>query len=380
MRKRGFGFRQFGFELLHALAQERFFGRRFVVVVVPSTHGVVQPVQPGVHALACGGRELEDLDGGVHTSGQLDAARDVELHVRQQVGLVEDHQLRGREHVGVLQRLVLALGHRQDRNLGGFAQVPHGGADQVADVLDEQQAAAFAMVVVIVRMTEPVPVPVPMIVIVVAVAVQLRKRLGHHGRVEVATLAGVDLDRGGAGGADAVGVEAGLLVALDHRDVQAGRVLFQRFDGRAEQRGLARAGAGDQVERGHAVRFEVRPVLLRHAVIGAQDVGLQLDGARLAHARHRHAGRAGAEVQIAIARVHRHHTGFAGLGLNMPGMGRAVVTASAVHRSTVRSEGQLPSRTTEPASPGRRSGPPPAEGERGGSCEAAQGVLPIHHH
>ena len=67
----------------------------------------------------------------------------------------------------------------------------------------------------------------PVIVVVMAVVtvvVQLRKGFAHHRRVEVATLAGVDLDRGRAGGADAVGVEAGLLVAFDHRDVQAGRV------------------------------------------------------------------------------------------------------------------------------------------------------------
>ena len=42
----------------------------------------------------------------------------------------------------------------------------------------------------------------------------------HHSRVEVAALAGVDLDRGRAGGADAVGVVRGLLVALDDRDRQ----------------------------------------------------------------------------------------------------------------------------------------------------------------
>jgi hypothetical protein len=42
------------------------------------------------------------------------------------------------------------------------------------------------------------------------------ERMAHHMPIQMAALAGVDLDRGGAGGADAVGVGAGLLVALDH--------------------------------------------------------------------------------------------------------------------------------------------------------------------
>ena len=183
---------------------------------------------------------------------------------------------------------------------------------------------------VVVTVGVTMPMVVVRMVVCVVVCVQLRKRLGHHGRVEMAALAGVDLDRGRAGGADAVGVEAGLLVALDHGHVQAGLARLERLDGGAQQRGLARAGAGDEVERGHTVRLEVRAVLLRHAVVGAQDVGLQLDGALLAHAGHRHAGRAGTEVQVAVGRVHRDHAGLAArVLLHMPGMGRAVVTASA---------------------------------------------------
>jgi hypothetical protein len=128
---------------------------------------------------------------------------------------------------------------------------------------------------------------------------QLRKRLRYHGRVQVAALAGVDLDGGCAGGADAVGIEAGLLVALDHQHVQAGRVLFESMDGGAQQRGLARSGAGHQVQRAHALRGKVRAVLRGNGVVGTQHVFLDLDGALLAQAGHRHPGRARAEVQVA---------------------------------------------------------------------------------
>jgi hypothetical protein len=70
--------------------------------------------------------------------------------------------------------------------------------------------------------------------------------VADHVGVEVAALAGVDLDGRRAGGADALGVVAGLLVAFDHRHralpLSISMVLHQ-------QRGLARAGAGHQVQR-----------------------------------------------------------------------------------------------------------------------------------
>jgi hypothetical protein len=80
----------------------------------------------------------------------------------------------------------------------------------------------------------------------------------------------------------------------------------QRFDGGAQQRGLARAGAGHQVQRRHAVRRKVRRLLRGDTRLLAQDVGFELDGTRLAHAGHRDPRRARAEVQVTTLRVHLH--------------------------------------------------------------------------
>jgi len=63
-------------------------------------------------------------------------------------------------------------------------------------------------------------------------------------RIEMTALAGVDLQRRYAGGADALGVAGGLLVALNHRDVE---VIFQPDDGFGQQRGLAGTGTGHQI-------------------------------------------------------------------------------------------------------------------------------------
>jgi hypothetical protein len=132
---------------------------------------------------------------------------------------------------------------------------------------------------------------------------QAGEGLGHHGGVQVATLAGVDLDGRRAGGADAVGVVRGLLVALDHGQRQLGVLLLQGTYGGAQQCGLARAGAGHEVERTHAMGMEMRPVLLRHLVVGAQHVLFDADGARFAQPRHRHPRRARTKVQVPGARI-----------------------------------------------------------------------------
>ena len=124
--------------------------------------------------------------------GEFDRLVGIEVDIGQQVDLVQQQQVGGGEHVGILERLVLALGHREDHHLARLAEVEGGRADEVADVLDQQQRAVRQR--------------------------QARQRLGDHLRVEMAALAGIDLQRGDARGANPLGVEVGLLVALDHRD------------------------------------------------------------------------------------------------------------------------------------------------------------------
>jgi hypothetical protein len=101
---------------------------------------------------------------------------------------------------------------------------------------------------------------------------------------------------GNAGGADALGVVGGLLVAFDDAD---GQLVLEQFDGLAEQRGLAGTGAGNEVQREDAALVEPLAVGRGIGVVLGQDVLLDLHHARLAHAGHVGAGRAGAVVEIA---------------------------------------------------------------------------------
>ena len=55
------------------------------------------------------------------------------------VHLADNHHVRRLEHRRILQRLVLPLGYRQQHDAQVLAQIVGRRADQVADVLDDQQ-------------------------------------------------------------------------------------------------------------------------------------------------------------------------------------------------------------------------------------------------
>ena len=99
-----------------------------------------------------------------------------------------------------------------------LAEIKAGRADQVADVFDKQNAAVSQR--------------------------QARGGVGDHLGVEMAAFPGIDLNRRGAGGANAGGVIDRLLIAFNHRAVGAS---FQPGEGFGEQGGFAGAGAGNQI-------------------------------------------------------------------------------------------------------------------------------------
>jgi len=77
---------------------------------------------------------------------------------------------------GYFSGFVLAFGHRQYRHLVRFAQIEGCRTDQVADVLDQQQAVVGQC--------------------------EFLHRVSNHVGIEMAALAGIDLNCGHAGGAE----------------------------------------------------------------------------------------------------------------------------------------------------------------------------------
>ena len=156
-----------------------------------------------------------------------DAGADVEIEMRQQVGLVEQHQVGGGEHVGIFRRLVLALGGRKQHDLVRLAEIERGGADQIADILDEQQELSAsvkrssAWPTIWASRWQPLPV-----LTWIAVAPVARMR------------------------------SASLEVCWSPSITAIGSRVLQIVDGAHQQRGLAGAGAGDEIQRQHALRRE----------------------------------------------------------------------------------------------------------------------------
>ncbi len=129
-----------------------------------------------------------------------------------------------------------------------LAEVEAGRADEVADVLDEHD--------------------------VDVVQGQFVQRGVHHVGVEVAGAAGTDLYCRYTLAADAVRVVFRLEIALDDGNPQAA---VERLDGRLEQRGLAGAGRGHQVDGEYAVAGEMFAIVQRLVVIGVQEALEHLD-------------------------------------------------------------------------------------------------------
>jgi len=66
------------------------------------------------------------------------AVVEVEFDIRQKINLVDKEQASGLEHVRVFDRLIIPLRYRQDSNFRAFAEIEHGRADEIADILDHE--------------------------------------------------------------------------------------------------------------------------------------------------------------------------------------------------------------------------------------------------
>ena len=97
----------------------------------------LEPVDPAIHAFSALRGELQHADRWIDPPRILDQVIDVDVEMRQQVGLGHDHQCGGCKHAGIFQWFVLALGHRHDHHLVGLAEVEAGRTDEVAYILDE---------------------------------------------------------------------------------------------------------------------------------------------------------------------------------------------------------------------------------------------------
>jgi len=131
------------------------------------------------------------------------------------------------------------------------------------------------------------------------VVVQGSKGTLKHRSIEVTALAGVDLHRRHPGFPDPLGIQLGLLIAFDHQQGKLRLGALQAAQGFAQQRGLAGAGTGNQVERKNPVILEALAVAQRNLLVRPKNIFLQTDGTRDAKPRHRHSRGVCAKVERA---------------------------------------------------------------------------------
>ncbi|SBP87012.1 hypothetical protein THIARS_50260 [Thiomonas delicata] len=150
--------------------------------------------------------------------------------------------------------------------------------------------------------------------------------MADHMRIQVAALAGIDLHAGHTGRTDALSVERGFLVTLDHRETE---LAAQVGEGAGEQRGLSGPRAGDEIQSEDAALLEQPSVVAGVAVVLAQNVLLDLHHARLAQPRR--VGASGA-VAVVVVGSARHPLDRVGVVMMVLGMivRMVVIVAMAV--------------------------------------------------
>ena len=92
------------------------------------------------HALAAPCGYLHDRSVGIDFRNVVDGLREGEIKIRQQVDLAEDHNAGGTKNMRIFERFVFTVGDREHHDLGAFAEVEQRRADQIADILDENEA------------------------------------------------------------------------------------------------------------------------------------------------------------------------------------------------------------------------------------------------
>ena len=150
----------------------------------------MHPVEPGIQAGARGGRNSNHGQGGIDSQGEIDGFLHVEIHVGEEVRLVDQHQTGSGKHVRILEGFIVPLGHRQHHDLGLLAQVKSSRAHQIAHVLYQQHAFNGRR--------------------------QSGQGLADHQGIQMTALARIDLQGRRTGGSNALCVKASLLVTFDH--------------------------------------------------------------------------------------------------------------------------------------------------------------------
>src|SRR5665213_1108766 len=80
-------------------------------------------LEPAIHAASGLRRDVQDFDAGAYSLQVLDGGRTIEFHCGGKVGLGDHGDVGAVDDGWVLERLVFALGNRQQHNAQMFTQI-----------------------------------------------------------------------------------------------------------------------------------------------------------------------------------------------------------------------------------------------------------------
>ncbi len=166
--------------------------------------------------------------------------------MRQQIDLVQDHQVRRPKHVRIFDRLVLSLGHREDNDPRVLAEVEHCRTNEISDVFDHHDRPG--------RGTE------------------FRNAASDHIGFQVATCPCIHLHRRSASEPNSFSIVRSGLVPLDHEEIC---LVVQVSDGPLQQGCLSCARRAHQIQSQDLAAGEPRPIRGRHGIILGEQSGFQ---------------------------------------------------------------------------------------------------------
>ena len=216
---------------------------------------LVQLLFPSRHALAAARRGLQHLEAGANLPQVVQRQRAVEADRFGEIDLGDHGEVGAVEDGRILERLVLALGHRQQHDAQVLAEVVARRTDEVADVLDEEHV-------------ERREVPA------------VERRTDHPG-FQVTHGPGGDLAHGRAAAAQPQGIVVGREVADQRGDPRAGAA--QVAEGSFEEGRLAGSRTGHQVDDEDAGGGIAAAQLAGQQVVLLQDPLADLNDSGLHH-------------------------------------------------------------------------------------------------
>jgi len=171
------------------------------------------------------------IDGGLCVEAMhiLCKTLDIKVGIGLQVDLVDEYHIGGLEQQRILEGLVVALGNAGYTDTQMLAQQELGGADQIADIVDDNGLDPFQ--------------------------IKLRQGMLDHIGLQMAGALGVELDGADTDLLHALGILGGIEVALDDGhppavDARIGQHLL-------EQGGLAAARCAQQIDHADAALRQV---------------------------------------------------------------------------------------------------------------------------